>query len=158
MTTIRPISKDDIPAVSRLLCDCYRWLGQTDGFGAEYVEFLVTQRGSIETIERESAVENYLVACVDDEIVGMVSIKSETITKLYVDPKWHRQGIGVFLFEVAEEIIAREGHQKLTLGTLGESPVPFYMAMGMTVVGYKDFPERFHLDKRAVLMEKVLTG
>ena len=158
MITIRPMQKDDIPTVSRLLCDCYKWLGQTDGFGAEYVEFLVTKRGSIETVERESTVENYLVACIDDEIVGMVSIKGETITKLYVDPKRHRQGIGELLFEVAEEIIAREGHQKLTLGTLGESPVPFYTAMGMTVVGYKDFPEQFHLDKRAVLMQKILTG
>lgn len=156
MITIRPLEKLDIRAVSTLLCACYRWLGKVEEFSDEYVEFLVSKRGSVETIERESADEDYLVACDDKEIVGMVSTTGDAITKLYVDSNHHRQGIGAFLFEVAEEEITREGHRKLTLVALGESSIPFYEAMGMKITGYKDFPQRFHLTQKAVLMEKEL--
>ena len=54
MTTITKMNKSDIPQVSELLCKCYRWLGEMEGFEQSAIDFLVNKRGSAETVENES--------------------------------------------------------------------------------------------------------
>ncbi len=156
MVFIRSMQKIDIPAVSTLLCTCYRWLGKTEGFPEEYVEFLVAKRGSVETVERDCVTELYLVACSDGTIVGMVSTRGATITRLYVDPNWHRKGVGAQLYNAAEKTIRSDGHLKLSLVALGESSVPFYQAMGMSVTGRETRRPPFPRDKKVILMERIL--
>jgi ribosomal protein S18 acetylase RimI-like enzyme len=134
---IRSMTHDDIPYVSDLLCDCYRWLGEVNSFSDEIVSFLVSNRGSIEAIVKESAYELYFVACNYKQIVGMVSVHGNRITKLYVDPMCHNNGIGRKLFDKAELIISNDGHASIELETLGESPVRFYESMGMNVTDKK---------------------
>ena len=36
----------DIPAVSAVVCDCYNWLAQMEGFTAEETTNLIKERGS----------------------------------------------------------------------------------------------------------------
>ena len=120
------MKNEDIPEVSNLLCNCYRWLGNTENLTLEFIDFLTKQRGSIETVIRESETETYLVAvCNDSDIAGMVSVNNNEITKLYVDPKRHRQGVGQFLFKKAEEIITQNGYTKIIWAPSEDLRYPF---------------------------------
>ena len=156
MMYVRAMNHEDIPRVSDLLCSCYRWLGKEEHLTPRNIQFLVKQRGSSDTVKRESATETYCVACNDTEIAGMVSVKNNEITKLYVHPMWHRKGFGRLLFEKAEEIIAGNGHTKVILGTIGESPVPFYKSMGMTISGRKTCKMEQESGREVILMEKAI--
>ncbi len=148
------MKEEDIPEVSRLLCSCYKWLGDKEGFSPQLVQFLVNQRGSIDTVGRESETEMYFVACEDAEIAGMVSVKNNEITKLYVDPRRHRRGIGRLLFEKAEELIENNGYSTIILGVLGKSPVAFYEAMGMKVSGRRSRGMQEESNREVILMKK----
>ncbi len=156
MIYVRTMTHQDIPGVSELLCLCYRWLGEKEGLTSQNIEFLVKCRGSIDTVRRESATEIYLVACVEAEITGMVSVKNNEITKLYVDPRWHRKGIGRILFEKAEEMIEKNGYDQIVLGAIGSSPLPFYESMGMKISGRKPCRMEQNSDREVILMEKLI--
>jgi putative acetyltransferase len=132
----RPMKQSEIGAVSDLLSECYAWLGEREGFSSLQVEFLVSKRGSIETIQRESRKEQYIVADDGAHLVGMVSVSGDQITKLYVRPSAAGRGIGRELYEAAESIIAASGHARVSLGAFS-SAVPFYQRMGLSAVGRK---------------------
>lgn len=134
MVTIRSMSDDDLLAVSELLSKTYRWLGEREAFTAEQIEFLVSKRGSLECVSRESRIQLYFVASLQGGIVGMVAVSGNTITKLYVSPAHHRRHIGTDLFAAAEAVVRGAGYDRLTLGAF-RTAVPFYAAMGMRVTG-----------------------
>lgn len=154
---VREMTQEDIPRVSDLLCACYRWLGEKETFSSKKIEFLIEKRGSADTVEQESQTETYFVACDGPKIAGMVSVKGNEITKLYVDPPWHRKGFGRVLFEKAEEIITGNGHPKIILGAIGQTPVPFYESMGMTISGRKPCRMAQESAQEIVLMEKAIS-
>ena len=120
--------------MSKLLCRCYKWLGERKGYSAELVDFLIKWRGSVDTIEKESRVERCFLTCDDRETVGVVSVIDNQITKLYVDPARHRMRYGRLLFEKVEQVIKEKGYTKIVLTALGDSSVPFYVSMGMTAI------------------------
>ena len=152
---IRDMTEADQTTVSEILCVCYHWLGEEEGLTAEQVEWLIANRGSIETVRTESRSQRYMIACRGSTIVGMVAIDSNEITKLYVDPQYHRQGIGRALFETAENIICNTGFDEVTCGST-ESAVPFYEAMGMSVVRRKPCGAEVFAGRQIPLMAKPL--
>lgn len=131
------MKESDIEKVSDLLCSCYRWLANVEKYNEDELNFLLTQRGAVETVKRESAVERYYVAAEDDRIIGMVSIKDSHITKLYVHPDCHGRGIGKKMFNIAKDEIIKSGFHGMNAVAIGESAVPFYERMGMKIVGRK---------------------
>ncbi|MFH2203432.1 MAG: GNAT family N-acetyltransferase [Elusimicrobiota bacterium] len=133
--TVRPMQENDIPRVSEILCACYRFIAGPDGFSPEQLAAILKERGSVEAVRHQFKEYRWLVAC-DDQVAGAVAVKENEITKLYVDPTTHRQGIGKLLFYEAERIISASGHQEVTLGTTGHG-VPFYRSLGMEVVNRK---------------------
>jgi GNAT superfamily N-acetyltransferase len=149
------MTESEIGDVSRLLGESYRWLGEREKLSPEQVEFLVSQRGSQETVRRESRHERYLVADSGTELIGVVSVARDEITKLYVRPSSHGGGVGRELYEAAESIIASDGHRRVTLGAF-RSAVPFYESMGLRVVGQKRVTGKLS-GVVITLMEKVLT-
>jgi ribosomal protein S18 acetylase RimI-like enzyme len=152
---IRPMSESDQLEVCRVLCACYRLLGRIEGLSPEAVEFLLSERGSLESIQRESACQTFLVAEVEQRIVGMVAVNGSLVAKLYVDPPYHGRGIGTALFRAAEAIVLQGGYDHLTLGA-APSAVGFYRAMGAAVTGRKP-PSRGPLAAhRPFLMRKHL--
>ena len=153
--TIRGMTAADEQAVSDLLCVCYRWIAEPEGYTEEQVGFLLSQRGSLETVRRESREQQYLVACRGESLVGMVAVSGNQITKLYVDPAYHREGIGRALFEAAVAIIAAAGFDRAILGTT-PGTVPFYEALGMSVSGHRDHTAGVFSGRRTILMEKAL--
>lgn len=132
----RPMRQSEIGDVSELLREAYMWLGEREQLSSEQVEFLVSERGSRKTIQRESRKERYVVADNGMKLTGVVSVGGDTITKLYVRPSSHGTGVGRELYEAAESIIAAEGYRRVTLGAFG-SAVPFYRSMGLHAVGRK---------------------
>jgi ribosomal protein S18 acetylase RimI-like enzyme len=156
MIEINKMNEDDIPRVSELLIACYNWLNDVENFPPEFTQFLLSQRASIETIERESAYQTYLVARVDNKISGMVAIEEDKITKLYVLPDKHRRGVGRKLFEAAEKIITENGFDKFSLVAIGQSPVPFYQAMGMNIAEIKKSRIPTYIGRDTFIMEKTL--
>jgi len=129
---IRPMTQEDMQAVSDILCSCYRWLADREGYTPEQVDFLLHQRGSLETVRRESQEQLYFVASLHGAIAGMVSVSGNEVTKLYVRPSHHRRGIGAALLRAAASAIAESGFGVMSLGTT-PSTVPFYKSLGMSV-------------------------
>ena len=126
----------DMTLVSDLLSASYVWLGEREGLSAEQTDFLVSKRGSLECVRRESEAQLYLVAREGGHIVGLVAVSGDEVTKLYVTPDRMGKGIGRALFEAAERTIRATGHTYVRLGAF-PSAVPFYRRMGLDVVGRK---------------------
>lgn len=146
---------DDISRVSELMCLCYRWLGKHDKFTDAQVDFLVSERGSMETIKNESSSQIYMVACSNNIVVGMAAIKANEIAKLYVDTNYHRQGIGAMLFNAAEQLIGKNGHKEMIVGVMARSAIGFYEKMGMTLYDTKIVDTGAFAGYQAPLMKKI---
>ncbi len=152
----RPMRDSEIDDVSELLRESYAWLGERERFSTKQVEFLVSSRGSTETIERESQAEQYLVLDDGTSLTGMVSVSGDTVTKLYVRPSLSGLGMGRELYEAAESLIAAGGHTRVALGAFS-SAVPFYERMGLRAVGQKEATGAL-AGVVITLMEKPLAG
>ena len=135
--TIHEMRDSDIEEVSRVVCDSFRWSAERDGYTAEQIAAYVSERGSPEALRGQFPLCQWLVACAEDTIVGVAAVKGNEIDKLYVDPRFLRQGIGKRLFQAAEDLIARAGHKEVVLGTAFPASLPFYRAMGMQESGRK---------------------
>jgi len=135
--TTTPMEEADAAEVSRLLVSSYEFLGEREGLSPEQTRFLVSRRGSLECVRRESRSQQYLIARDAGGIVGVVAVSGDTITKLYVSPKHTGEGIGRSLYEAAESLIRNGGHARVALGAF-PTAVPFYVRMGLSVVGHKE--------------------
>jgi GNAT superfamily N-acetyltransferase len=127
----------EAPEVSRLLVASYRLLAEREGLSTEQARFLESERGSLECVRRESRAQDYIVARDSGGIVGVVAVAGDTITKLYVSPERTGEGIGRALYEAAEARVRAEGHARVALGAF-PTAVPFYVRMGLSVVGYRE--------------------
>jgi GNAT superfamily N-acetyltransferase len=134
---IREMRASDIEEASRVVCDSFRWGAEREGFTSDQINGYFAERGSPEALRAQFPLCRWLVACKGDRIIGVVAVKGNEIDKLYVDPRFFRQGIGRRLFQGAEELIVRSGHKEITLGTGFPSTLPFYRAMGMHESGRK---------------------
>ncbi len=134
--TVAPMTQADVTEVSELLRSSYTLLQEREGLSQEQTEFLKSERGSPESIQRESEWQCYIVARDARQIVGVVAVSEGLITKLYVSPKHVGKGIGRSLYEAAESEIRATGHTRVTLGAF-PTAVPFYTRMGLSVVGQK---------------------
>lgn len=132
----RPMRQSEINDVSELLHESYSWLGEREQLLGPQVEFLISERGSTETIKRESQKQQYIVADDGIRLTGMVSVSGDQITKLYVRPSMSGRGVGRELYEAAESIIAAGGYARVRLGAFS-SAVPFYKRMGLHASGHK---------------------
>jgi ribosomal protein S18 acetylase RimI-like enzyme len=149
------MARTDHDRVHRLLCACYRWLGPREGWSESQVQSLVEHRGSIASIEQESMTQRWVVAEVGGCVIGMAAVDGHELKKLYIDPEYHRQGIGRVLFKEAERTIRSSGHATMILGST-RTAATFYERMGMIEVGRKrhgleEFPEH-----EIIVMEKRL--
>lgn len=156
MVSVRKMAEQDIQRVSKIMCNCYQWFGEHEQYTEEQIDFLVSKRGSVKTIKVESQNQLYLVACMGNDVVGIVAVKDDEITKLYVDPKHHRQGIGAVLFKAAERVIIEAGYEELVVGVMATSAVGFYRVMGFVEVGHKVSETGGCSGREVVLMKKTL--
>lgn len=151
---IRKMTEADIPRVSELLKDCFRWLGDREHFTARQLAFLVDDRSSKQTVREESKTRPHLVACTETGIVGMAAVHGHEIARLYVDPRFHRQGVGKALFEACEALIRQAGHEEMTVGALVDGSLAFYQAMGMSITGRVVYEPEIFLGREVTLLAK----
>lgn len=146
----------DIPEVSRVVCASFSWAGEREGRSLEEIDSYVCSRGSEDGIRAQCDDYSFWVATIDGRICGTIAIQGAEITKLYVDPVVHGRKVGRKLFELAERIVVKEGYSALTAWAAFDSAIPFYEAMGMSVMGRKfDILGRSQ-GGNAVLMKKQL--
>ncbi len=133
MIRIRQSTLEDAAALSRIQCLCYEGFGKTDDFNDDIVIQLKNSRGSPEHLREFIMNENVFVAGDEQSVKGMVSIKDNEISKLYVDPHHQKQGIGWELFNYAEAFIRTHGYEGMFVETAARTAIPFYERMGMRV-------------------------
>ena len=133
MIMIREATPEDAAPISRIICQCYEGFGKTDDWHDEIIVELKKCRGSTEHIREFSMNDSIFVAADECLVKGMVSIKDNEITKLYVDPHHQKQGIGRQLFNYAQTFIQAHGYDGMFVGTAARTAVPFYERMGMRV-------------------------
>lgn len=156
---IEPMTDADHVEVSGLLRACFNWLADREGFTGAQRAFLVGERSSVETLREESKTRPHLVARAEDgTILGMAAIRGNALARLYVDPRYHGQGIGRRLFETAEAMIRAAGFAEMTVGALVESAAAFYRARGMHEVGRQPYEPQVFGDREVVLLAKSVSS
>jgi GNAT superfamily N-acetyltransferase len=126
------MTPDDHKRVSEIVCRCYHWVAERDGFTPDQVQRLIAARGTVATLRDEAQRQAYFVASNGRTVVGIAALHHNEITRLFVDPARHGQGVGRLLYEMAEHTIREAGYPELILGAF-QAAVPFYEAMGMSV-------------------------
>ncbi len=131
MLEIRKMLVGDHERVRQVLCNSFHWLALREQWNEMQLDHLMDDC-TVEAIAQTSANQDCFVALLDGIVVGMVSVWKDEIAKLYVDPGYHRHGIGKALFANGEESVRRSGYNVIRLRSTASS-VPFYRAMGMVV-------------------------
>jgi len=129
----------DLEAASRLLTRCYRFLGREEGYSRRQLDNVILVRGSATALRAQRSMYRFTLAWEGQELLGLVALQDDQITKLYVDPSRHRQGIGSSLWRAAAAQARAAGHPELWLVTSGYG-IPLYRAMGMEVTGTRPVP------------------
>lgn len=129
---VREMTEKDLPKVAALLAESYAFLAEKEGFSKEQLEALVRERGSLEALRSQMDEYRFMVLDKESVLSGVLAMKGNEITKLFVRCDEMRAGIGTMLFEIAQRAAARGGYDALVVGTTGHA-VPFYRAMGMEV-------------------------
>ncbi|MCC6699855.1 MAG: GNAT family N-acetyltransferase [Candidatus Hydrogenedentes bacterium] len=130
---VRRATAQDAEGLCHLLCACYEDFARTDDFSRDVVEALKETRGSLACVLEDIATQHVFVAEGESRIKGMVSVRGNEITRLYVCPQYQRMGLGSLLFTFAEAFAREGGHLRLFLGAAGRSMLPFYVKMGMRI-------------------------
>ena len=133
MAGIREARPEDATAISRVVCLCYEAFRETDDWPSGVVAAVKVRRGSSACIGELIRNEDVFVADDGDEVRGMISIRENEVTKLFVDPGFQRRGVGRSLFLHAEAFIRGRGFGRMFLGAAVRTAIPFYERMGMRV-------------------------
>lgn len=128
------LQDEHLDDASALLERCYRFLGEREAYTDQQLEDIIRLRGSAEALREQRDEYTFLLAWRDGLLVGLVALRGNEITKLYVDPEHHRQGIGTALWRAAAERIRAAGHAELRLVTTGYG-IPLYRSLGMRIAG-----------------------
>ena len=158
MTGIRQATRDDAEAISGIVCRCYDGFRQTDGWSKELVRALRRERGSPDCIRGLIEDEAVFVAHDGPAVLGVVSVKDNELTKLYVDPDHQRRGVGRRLFTHAEAVIRRRGFAGMFLGAAVRSSLPFYEKMGMRIRQTRRIDRGPSIGMTTTILEKALAG
>ena len=157
VVNIAPMTDADLDEVSALLRACFNWLADREGFTPAQRAFLTGERSSVETVREESKTRPHLVARDDDgTLLGMAAIRGNELARLYVDPRFHGQGVGSKLFDAAEVMIRDAGFTEMTVAALVESAAAFYRARGMHEIGRQPYEPEIFLGREVVLLAKAL--
>lgn len=155
--TVRAMWDKDVPGVTAVVTDCYKFLAHREGFTTEQLSRLIAERCSEDAIRATYENRRCFVAEVDNIVVGIATVNRSKIEEFFVLPQHHRQGIGAALFTKVEQVVGTQGHKELTVNTTG-SAIPFYKTMGMQVVGEKVVSFGPLVGWRSTVLKKALTG
>ncbi len=134
--TIRKFRKGDAVYVSDLVSRAQR-IVLKDYYPKKLIEALC-MKNTPPKIIRKSAVRQYFVAVDSDskKVVGIAGLEGDRIRKFYVDPNFHRKGIGTKLLARIIKEVRKKQIRTLIVGS-SHYAVPFYEALGFRIKGKK---------------------
>jgi ribosomal protein S18 acetylase RimI-like enzyme len=148
---IRPLEEADFPEVADLL----RVLAR------EFIVHESTREGAATFLREndEAGLRGYLalghvyhVALIDGGIAGFIAMRERGhLFHLFVDKRWHRQGVARQLWEVARAVAIEAGNEGVFTVNSSNYAVPLYEALGFVrtapmqcVKGLSFTPMRLH--------------
>lgn len=153
MIRIRAMREADDRIASEINAACYRFTAGPDGLADEQVDWAIREYCTPEFMSMQRCKYTAMIAELDAIVVGVVIVADSTIQGLFVNPSYHRQGIGKALFLSAQRIVECSGHPVLEL-TTSAAAERFYEIMGMRRVGKQLRNHGAFSGKELILMEK----
>lgn len=157
MTTpilIRRAEPADADAVLRILGETYEATWKPELSAEAIARFESSTHTSVYVHER---LQFFQIACIADEVAGMLDWREDFIDALHVSPRHQRLGIGAALLRHGEVAIADAGYVRVRLetDTFNLQARAFYGKQGYAEVDF--YPdEEWHSGFTTVLMSKDL--
>lgn len=132
MVKIRKYKKGDLIVCANLIRSTYAdfcVVGSDKKASKVYMDMYDVERDCevVEKIMKGSFI--FFVAVEDDRILALVRGKSDRITGLFVDKKYHNRGIGKLLVKRFEKEAIKNGAKKIKIRS-SLYGVPFYQKLG----------------------------
>ncbi|MGN2411416.1 N-acetyltransferase family protein [Pseudomonas syringae] len=146
---IRPATPSDTPAISRLILTTLRTSNAID-YPASVIK-RVEQSFTPEALAELMLRRLVFVAVAKEVIVGTASLDGRAVRSVFVDPEWHRQGVGRLLMTEVERVARENGVVSLVVPS-SLTAQGFYVALGFEVVR-----EQQDGEERTLIMERKLS-
>ncbi len=132
MSSVRPASQRDLPALERLL---------RESFTSSYTHFMPAayvrewQMGDEPTRLLRRVLNDTGVAIINNAPAGFISCKEGTLAEPWVAPNMQRRGVGTMLLNWAEERLRDRGHDTVTLSCYerNTAALSFFRCMGFSI-------------------------
>jgi putative acetyltransferase len=142
--TIRPFQPSDQPAAKALILA---------GLTAHWGQLDATLNRDLNDIARSYANATFLVACLNDELIGtgaLVALNPTTaeIKRMSVAAQYQRQGIGRLLLDHLLNQARAAGYRTIRLETTAtwQQAINFYQKAGFTLTHFANGDAYFQLD------------
>ncbi|WP_434597599.1 GNAT family N-acetyltransferase [Pseudomonas sp. R4-83] len=145
---IRNASDSDAPAISKTIINALRESNARD-YSSDIIDQVV-QGFSVPAVLRMLTERQVLVATIDGHIVATASLQKNIIRSVFVDPQYHRRGIGRHLISTIESIALDAGLSLLNV----PSSIPaegFYASLG-----FRKIRDEYYQSERTIIMAKML--
>ena len=146
---IRGFQYEDAQKVSYLIRKALTDVNSRD-YPQDVIQFMVESYSPRRIIEKSSNRLTY-VAVDYDQILGTVSLEDNIISALFVNPRFHRRGIGTKLMMHVESVTRKRGHRSVRLGS-SITAYEFYKKRGYIAIG-EEYSEKLG---KFIMMEKDL--
>lgn len=146
---IRAASRDDAPAISRVIIAALRESNAQD-YSPEIIN-QVEQSFSPAAIQHLLTQRRVYVATIDRLIVATASLDRDVVRSVFVAPSHQGAGIGKKLMETLESVAIKQDLDRLRVPS-SITAEGFYASMG-----FKKIRDEFHGAERTIIMEKQLS-
>ena len=145
---IREFREDDATEISSFILEVHKTILK-DYYSNEVIESFC-KYNSPEKIIKASKERRFYVAEGKNGLVGIIGIKNKNeVSKFFVHPSYHNQGIGKKLFKKVKQELVNEGYNTITThSTIYAEPI--YRALGFKKI--KDIKNRY----KDVVVDEVL--
>ncbi|MFG6203302.1 GNAT family N-acetyltransferase [Pseudomonas retamae] len=145
---IRNASDSDAPAISKTIINALRESNARD-YSSDIIDQVV-QGFSVPAVLRMLTERQVLVATIDGHIVATASLQKNIIRSVFVDPQYHRRGIGRHLISTIESIALDAGLSLLNVPS-SITAEGFYASLG-----FRKIRDEYYQSERTIIMAKML--
>ncbi len=144
--SIRSFTESDLPHLSKLISEtvehCY-----TGIYPPKAVRFFLDYH-SLENIRQDAAAGTTLVGWFENELVATATLKNNYVCRVFIHPKYQRQGLGKQVADAIENLAIEKGIETLELDASLTSR-QFWEGLGWRVTSHEiemvdDEPLEYH--------------
>jgi GNAT superfamily N-acetyltransferase len=138
MIEVRPFTPSDSEEASNIIVRCLREVNRNE-YTEGQIERLCNAFSPAKLDKRFSDRKSF-VAVMNDSIVGTATIKHNELGSVFVDPDFHRRGVGRILVDFIESLARRDGITLLKANS-SLTAVNFYQQLGYEILGERCEPD-----------------